>query len=69
MIFFTYILISSGRAHKAFPEFKLNPLYKWDRDNTKEWIKMKVKEFEKFKGAFTEDWNGQDDLEDMDENN
>jgi len=29
---------------------------------------MKVKEFEKFKGAFTEDGNGQDDLEDMDEN-
>ena len=28
---------------------------------------MKVKEFEKFKGAFTEDGNGQDDLEDIDD--
>jgi len=22
--------VEQGRAHKAFPEFKLNPLYKWD---------------------------------------
>ena len=28
---------------------------------------MKVKEFEKFKGAFTEDGNRQDDLEDIDD--
>lgn len=31
--------VEKGRAHKTFPEFKLNPLWKWDRDNTKEWIK------------------------------
>jgi len=55
-----------GRAHKSYPDFKLNPLCKWDRDNTKEWIKMKVKEFEKLRGAFREDGNGQDDLEDED---
>ena len=56
--------VEKGRAHKAFPDFKLNPLWKWDQD--KEWIKMKVKEFEK--GAFTEDGNGQDDLEDIESN-
>ena len=59
------MLIEQGRTDKAFPNFKLNPLCKWDRDNTKEWIKMKVKAFEKLKGSFTEDENGQDNLEDM----
>jgi len=58
--------VQQGRAHKSFPDFKLNPLCKWDQDNTKERIKMKVKEFEKLTGAFREDGNGQDDLEDED---
>ena len=40
-----------GRAHTAYRTMKLNPLWKWDRADTLQWIAKKNKEFIKFKGA------------------
>ena len=39
-----------GRKHRSFPEIHLNPLHKWDRKKSEEWVKTKKKEYEKFRG-------------------
>ena len=44
-----------GRAHKAFPGMKLNPLYNWDVDKTEEWIRAKMKKYAKFKAITAEE--------------
>ena len=38
------------RSHRAFPNMKLNPLFKWDMKKTKEW--MKKTDFLKYKRKF-----------------
>ena len=41
-----------SRSHRAFPNMKLNPPFKWDMKKTKEWIKKKKTDFLKYKGKF-----------------
>ena len=42
--------IKPGRAHSAYRHMKLNPLWKWNREDTKKRIEMK-KDFMKYEGA------------------
>lgn len=41
-----------NREHRAFKEFHLNPLHKWDVKKTEGWIGSKVKEYRKYNGSF-----------------
>lgn len=37
--------IIPGRTHSTYQNIKLNPLWNWDKQKTKEWIEKKKKEF------------------------
>lgn len=40
------------REHRSFPGMNINPLAKWNIEQTKLWIEEKKKEYLKFKGKF-----------------
>ena len=45
------LLVEIGhREHRSFQNLKLNPLHKWDVKKSEEWIKVKIREYQKFKG-------------------
>ena len=43
--------VTPGRAHLAFRKMRLDPLWNWRKEETKQWIEQKMKEFMKFNGA------------------
>ena len=45
------LYVIPGRAHSTYWNIKLNPLWKWDKQKTKEWIETKKKDFLKFSGT------------------
>ena len=45
------LLVEIGhREHRSFQNLKLNPLHKWDVKKSEEWIRMKIREYQKFRG-------------------
>ena len=43
------LLVEIGhREHRSFQIFKLNPLLKWDVQKSEEWIRGKIREYQKF---------------------
>jgi hypothetical protein len=42
----------SARSHRSFPGADLNPLHKFDKKKTINWVKAKIKEYQKYKGNF-----------------
>ena len=43
--------ITPGRAHSTYCNMKLNPLWSWDKNKTKDWIEKKKKDFMKNTGT------------------
>ena len=43
--------ITPGRAHSTYRNMKLNPLWSWDKNKTKDWIEKKKKDFMKNTGT------------------
>ena len=58
--------VTPGRSHRTFQRMKLNPLWNWDKEKTKEWIEKKKKDFVKFRGTIGED--EPEECDDEDEN-
>ena len=45
------LLVEIGhREHRSFQNFKLNPLHKWDVKKSEEWIRVKIRKYQKFRG-------------------
>ena len=45
------LLVEIGhREHRSFQNLKLNPLHKWDVKKSEEWIRGKIREYQKFRG-------------------
>ena len=47
------LLVEIGhREHRCFQNLKLNPLHKWDVKKSEEWIRGKIREYQKFRGNY-----------------
>lgn len=55
------LMISPGRKHKGFSAMKLNPLSKWNEDDTIAWIEKKKKSFIKNRGMTEQDEDEEDE--------
>ena len=58
---------TDGRAHKAFPNLHLDPLDKWDIEDTKAWIETKKEQYLKYRNKFRSDYNDDEDNDNCDD--